>query len=110
MRNVLKRMKNQSNDFSDFYFSSYDHFCTQNCQFSMNCHDNSKNKDRKIDFSFDSAYCASFFKMEAKLRGRRAGVHILSWELPNFLILLQHGFEILISTVYMHGLGEVFHP
>ena len=32
-------------------------------------HDNSKNKNRKIDFSFDSAHCASFIKTEAKLRG-----------------------------------------
>ena len=37
-------------------------------QFSMNIHDNSKNKKRNIDFSFDSAHCASFFTTEAKLR------------------------------------------
>ena len=29
---------------------------------------NSNNKNRKIDFSFDSAKCASIMKMEEKLR------------------------------------------
>ena len=32
-------------------------FFTRNCQFTMNFHDNSKFKNRKIDFSFDSANC-----------------------------------------------------
>ena len=66
MRNVLQRMKNQ---FSVFYFSSYGNFCAQNCQFSMNFHDNSKNKNKKMDFSFNSAHYASLIKMGAKLRG-----------------------------------------
>merc|ERR1719154_279999 len=35
--------------------------------FSMNFHDNSKNKNRKIYFLFASAYCASFMKVESKL-------------------------------------------
>ena len=48
MRNVLYRKKNHVSDFSYFYFSSYGHFCTNNCQFSMNIfHENgSKNKER----------------------------------------------------------------
>ena len=50
-------------------------------QFSMNFPDNSENKNRKIDYLFDSAHCASFIKTGAKLRGR--GLHILSWETPN---------------------------
>ena len=56
-------ISNQILDFSVFYFSSYDHFYSKNCQFSMNFHDNSKNKNpknHKIVFSFVSAYCASF--------------------------------------------------
>ena len=38
--------------------------------------------DPKIDFSFDSAHCASFIKMGAKLRGGggRVGLHILTWD------------------------------
>ena len=41
----------------------------------MNFHVNSKNKNRKIDFLFDSTHCASFMRMGAKQRG--GGVHIL---------------------------------
>ena len=37
----------------------------KNCQFSMNFHDNLKNKIRNLI----SAHCASFMKMEAKLIG-----------------------------------------
>ena len=69
------RKKNHISDFSDFHFSSYGHFCTKNCQFSMNFHDNSKNKNRKIDFLFDSTHCASFMKMRAS----GVGLHILTW-------------------------------
>ena len=58
------RKKNHISDFSDFHFPSYSPFCTKNCQFSMNFHDNSKNKNRKIDFTFSliffSAHSASF--------------------------------------------------
>ena len=50
--------------------SSNNHFCTKNCQLSINFHDNSKNKNRKMDFPFDSAHWASFMKMGSKLRGR----------------------------------------
>ena len=35
----------------------------------MYFHDNSKNKNRKIDFSFDSAHCTTFMRIGAKLRG-----------------------------------------
>ena len=54
MRNVLNRKKNKVSDFSDIYFSSYGHFCSENCKFSMNFPDDLKNKNRKIDSSFDS--------------------------------------------------------
>ena len=46
----------------------YNHFCTENCQFSMNFRDKSKNKKRKIDFPFVSAHSASFMKMGAELK------------------------------------------
>ena len=65
--------------FSDFYFWSYGYFCSKNCRFSMNFHDNLKNKNRKIDFSLDSAHFASFIKTGAKLRV--GGLHMLSWEI-----------------------------
>ena len=59
-------------------------------QFSMNFHDNLKNKNQKnwkIYFSFVSAYCTSSLKTGSKLwgRGGRGGLHILSWEKPAFL-------------------------
>ena len=38
-------------------------------QFSMNCHDNSKNKNRKIDFSLISALRASSIKNRIKTEG-----------------------------------------
>ena len=53
-------------DFSDLYFSSYGHFCAP---IFDEFYEKSKNKKFKIDFSFDSAHCASFMKMGAKLRG-----------------------------------------
>ena len=34
----------------------------------MNFDDNSKNNNRKMDFSFDSAHCTSFMKVGSKLR------------------------------------------
>ena len=63
MQNVLKQMKNY---FLDFYFSSYGHFVLKTSIFSMN----KNRKNWKIDFSFDSAHCASFIKTGAKLKGR----------------------------------------
>ena len=39
VQNRLNKKKNQISDFSDIYFSSYDNFCSKNCQFSMNIHD-----------------------------------------------------------------------
>ena len=44
------------------------HCCSKRCQFSMNFQDNSKNKNRKIDFSYVSAYSASLMKTGSKLR------------------------------------------
>ena len=35
----------------------------------MNFHDNSKNKNRKIVFSFVYAHCTSFMRVGSKLRG-----------------------------------------
>ena len=68
MRNVLKHMKKQFCDFSDFNFTSYGHFCTQNTlifdEFSRYLE-----KNGKIDFLFNSANCASFIKTGEKLRG-----------------------------------------
>ena len=65
----------------------FGYFCTENCQFFMNFHDNSKNKNRKIDFSFDSRYCASSMNLGSKLRGW--GVYItLVGTSPRALILL----------------------
>ena len=52
-------------------------FCSENCKFSMNFHDNLKNKNRKnlkISFSFVSAHCASVMKVGSKLRRRGGGV------------------------------------
>ena len=43
IRNQLNR---KENEVSDFYFSSYGHVCSKNCQFSMNFHDNSRNRNR----------------------------------------------------------------
>ena len=85
MRNVLNRKKNHISDFSDFHFSGYGHFCTKNYKFLMNFHDNSKNKNQKnreINFSFDSAHSAFFMKIGATLRGEEGGggVHIIAWD------------------------------
>ena len=44
----------------------------------MNFHDNLKNKNRKIDFSFVSAHSAYFMKMGEKLGGGGGGLHILA--------------------------------
>ena len=41
--------------------------------FSNNFQDNSKSKNRKMNFSSDLAYCASFMKMGG-------GLHILTWD------------------------------
>ena len=45
----------ETNEKSIFRFLRFSVFEIQNCQFSMSFHDNSKNKNRKIYFSFDSA-------------------------------------------------------
>ena len=69
--------KNKISDFSDFYFSSYGHFCSKYCQFSMNFHDNSKNKIQNF-FLFVSAHYASFMNVGSKLRV--GGLLIVSWD------------------------------
>ena len=72
VQNRLNRKKNQISDISNIYFSSYNHFCSKNCQFSMNFH-TSRNKNRKIVFLFVSSHCATFMKVGSKLRvGRSA--------------------------------------
>ena len=80
--------------FFRFLFSGYGNFCSKICEFSMKFHDNSQNKNRKIDFSFHSAHCASFMKVGSKLSWE--GLHILpldravesfySRELKNFIL------------------------
>ena len=67
----------------------------------MNFNDNLKNKNWKIVFSFDSAYCASFIKMGAKLRG--GGLHIFSWKKPMLLSFCRanHIYVIYISMEVM---------
>ena len=82
IRNRLNREKNKY--FQIFIFRVvviFRHFCFKNCKFSMNFHDNSKNKSGKIVFSFVSGHCASFMKVGSKLRGGGgAGLHILTWD------------------------------
>ena len=85
MRNALNRKGKIIKKFSDFYFSSYDHFCDVITPifdefFTIN-------REKKIGeflysiFSFYSAYSASSIKTRLKLRGEGGGVlHILSWE------------------------------
>ena len=60
--------ESKKNKFSDFYFYSYIIFVLKSPQFSLNFHDNSKNKNRKIDFSFVSAHRATSTKIGSKLR------------------------------------------
>ena len=63
MKDVESAESKEKSNFSDFYFLSYGHFCTKNCQFSMNFYGDSKNKDRKIDFSLHSAHYTSLMKI-----------------------------------------------
>ena len=69
---------------------------------------NSKKKNRKIEFSFDSALCTSFMKIGAKLRGG-GGLHILTSDRPNlFFILfrtLRNNFDQKVETA-LSELGE----
>ena len=50
-------------------------FVLKTPQFSIHFHDNSKNKNQKIDFLSDSTHCASLIKTGIKLRG--GGVYIV---------------------------------
>ena len=75
IRNQLNRKKDQ---IFEFYFSSYDHFCTQNDPITHT--HNSKNKYRRIFlvfFPFYTAHSTSFIKFPPFLR---VGLHILNWE------------------------------
>ena len=59
-------------DFSIFIFRVmvfFVHFCTQITPIFDEFNDNSKNKNPKISFLFDSAHCASFMETGSKLRG-----------------------------------------
>ena len=79
MRNVLNRIKNR---FSDIYYLFF-------------------NKNRKFDFSADSARCAAFIDTGAKLKGRQErtqGEGGLRWAItPPFALML-----IKESTVKIH--------
>ena len=59
IRNRMNRKKNQISDFSDFHFSSYGHFfvisVTSSLQFSMNFHNNLKNKNLKTDWLYSNS-------------------------------------------------------
>ena len=80
---------NEKSIFRFWFFELWSFLYSKQPQFSMNFHDNSKNKNQKIDFSFDSVHYASFITTWAKLRGGR--LHNLSWEIPiNKYIWIQH--------------------
>ena len=66
---------NEQSNFRFLFFELWSFFILKSPKFSMNFHDNSKDKNQKIDFSFNSAYFASFIKTGAKL-------DILSWKIP----------------------------
>ena len=68
----LNRKKNPISESSD----SRVIFELKLTQFLMNFPDNSKNKNRKIDFSLNSADLASFMKVGSKLR-KGGGLHTL---------------------------------
>ena len=71
----------------------------------MNFHDNSKNKNRKIDFSFVFANCASSIKMGSKLRGRGGG-SAYPWlgKSPNIIGIIRNNY--LTNFNYLDTLKE----
>ena len=87
VQNRLNRKKNQISDFSDIYFSSYDHFCSKNCQFSMNFNDNSRNKNRKIVFFIRFSTFATLMKVGSKLRV--GSLHVVSWDKAHLIFFYQ---------------------
>ena len=58
----------EKSDFSDFFELLFI-FVLKITSIFDEIHDKSKNKNRKIDFSFVSEHCASFIKRGLKLRG-----------------------------------------
>ena len=64
---------------------------------------NSKNNNRKIDFSFDSALysvqCTHNIKIGTKLRGGGAGLNILSWEKSSCALQLVKQLALCVSEV-----------
>ena len=63
----------------------------------MNFHDNSENKNRKFDFPFDSAHCASFMKGGSKLRG--GGLLIVKWYRAHIII---DGYMMAINLTFQN--------
>ena len=121
MRYVMNRKKNHVSDFSDIYFSSYGQFWSflhpnhPNFRWIFTITRKINRKNRKINFSFDSAHCASFMKIGSKLRGGRGGLHILSWDRAllliirmNFIVVinLNDGKQIVKSRSVIFRLGE----
>ena len=95
MRNRLNRKKNKISKFPVFYFSRNGHFCSKKYQFSMNFHDNSTNKNRKIYFLFASAHCAYFIKVGSKLSGRGVVcIFLVGTEQGNPYPMLLHSFRV----------------
>ena len=86
MRNVLKRMKNQ---FSDFYFSSYDHFCTQN--YSNFRYIFTITRKIKIGKIVKLIFHAHLSLKREQTWGEGA-LNILSWEIPYVYIHCTIGF------------------
>ena len=68
-----------------FSFKIYEIFMKEHCKFSI--HNNLRNKNLKIDFSFDSTHWTSFIKVGSKLREGGGSRHILSWDRPDFRIV-----------------------
>ena len=65
---------NEKPNFRFLFFELWSFLYSKHPNCLMNFYDKSKNRNLKIDFSFDSAYCASVMKVASKLReGERAG-------------------------------------
>ena len=60
--------------FRFLFFELWSFFVTSSHQFLMNFHDNTKNINRKMDFSFVETHCAFSIKMGSKPQGGRGGL------------------------------------